>query len=89
MDSAATDLLLYDARTGRVTTPDVMGAVQRSMGKHCVLTYRGVLGFDSRDRIRISVADYEDDNGRDTFCIKGRAAWLYDPRRRRAQRVSK
>lgn len=89
MDSGGTDLLLYDARSGIVNTPDVMSAVQRAMGKHCVLTYRGVAGFDALDRISMVLADYEDDNGRETFCIDGTAGWLYDPRHRRAQALPK
>lgn len=89
MDSGATTLLLYDSRSGKVSTPDVLGAVQRAMKKHCELGYRAVFGFDSQDRIRMRLADYEDDNGRETSCINGTADWLYDLSSGQAHRVSK
>ncbi len=78
-DNFSRALLLYDAKSGQVTQPDVIGLVQSRMRKGCSLQLLSIAGFDSEDRVRLRVADSYSEEGRDSSCVDGSAEWLYDP----------
>lgn len=78
-DYGSLGLLLYDSRTRKTSTPDVLKQVERTLGMHCSLDLRSVAGFDSRSRVVLRVADWRDDEGHASNCIQGVADWLYDP----------
>ena len=78
-DFGAVDFVLYDSNTKKSTTPDVLGAIAKKMGKHCVLTYRSFGGFDGRNRLILRIADWQNADERQTTCIEGTAEWLFDP----------
>jgi hypothetical protein len=78
-DSGGIGLLLYDAQSGKVTTPKVETAIQDTLGKRCVLRY-GITGFDARNRVKLQVTDWKDELGdKQSDCIHGTADWLIDP----------
>lgn len=78
-DSASLALLLYDSRTQATKTPAVIKQIEHRLGKRCFLGLRSVVGFDSRSRVVLRVADWIDEEGLSSNCIRGTADWLYDP----------
>lgn len=78
-DFGGLDLILYDSTTQKVITPNVLTAIAKSVRKRCILGYRSFRGFDAANRLVFQVADWQDDNGRQTYCINGTADWLFDP----------
>ena len=78
-DFGGLDFVLYDSTTQRVSTPDVLSAVGKRIGKQCLLGYNSFKGFDASNRLILRVADWQDDNGRETQCIEGTAEWLFNP----------
>ncbi|MGI8746261.1 MAG: hypothetical protein ACR2NN_27510 [Bryobacteraceae bacterium] len=78
-DAGGLDFVLYDSTTRKVSTPNVLGTIEKSIRKHCNLGYRSFKGFDARNRLVLRVADWQDDNGRETYCVAGTAEWLFDP----------
>jgi hypothetical protein len=78
-DFGGIDFLLYDSVANKVIIPNVAGMVAKKIGKHCVLGYAAFNGFDARNRLILQLADWQDDNGRETYCIQGTAEWLYNP----------
>jgi len=87
-DSASLALLLYDSHTQATKTPEVIKQIEHRLGKRCFLGLRSVVGFDSRSRVMLRVADWIDEEGRSSSCIpgpqSGTANWLYDPATGRA-----
>jgi len=78
-DSGGIGLLLYDTQSGKVSTPEVETAIQNTLRKRCALRY-GIMGFDGRNRVKLRVTDWVDELGdRQSQCIRGAAAWLFDP----------
>lgn len=77
-DFGGLDFLLYDSAAGAVSRPDVLGLIEKRLGKKCVLGYRSFAGFDAENRFIVGMADWADDNGRETHCIEGTAEWRYD-----------
>ncbi|MDQ6665564.1 MAG: hypothetical protein M3Z23_14375 [Acidobacteriota bacterium] len=78
-DFGGLDLVLYDSTTGTVSTPDVLGTIEKYLARKCVLGYGSFRGFDARNRIMMRVFDWQDDNGKETHCIDGTAEWLFNP----------
>jgi hypothetical protein len=78
-DNGSLGLLLYDGRTHSIRTPNVLGKIERRLGKKCSLGLRSVVGFDSQNRIVVRVSDWVDVEGDSSHCIQGTADWLYDP----------
>jgi hypothetical protein len=78
-DNASLGLLLYDGQTHAIRRPDVIGKIERRLGKKCSLGLRSVIGFDSRSRVVLRVSDWVDEVGDSSHCIRGTANWLYDP----------
>ncbi len=78
-DFGGLDFVLYDSTRQKVSTPDVLGAIGKSIGKHCVLDYRSFHGFDASNRLIVRVADSHDEEGRGTSCIADAADWLFNP----------
>jgi len=78
-DYASLDLLVYDAQHQSVKTPQVIKQIERRLGKRCEADLLSVVGFDSRSRIVLKVADRPDEEGHTSGCIQGTADWLYDP----------
>jgi hypothetical protein len=78
-DDASLALLLYDRRTQAIRTSGVTKGIERRLGKHCSVDLRSVVGFDSRNRVVLRVADRRDEEGHASDCIRGAGEWLYDP----------
>ncbi len=84
-DFGGIDFILYDSATQKVSTPDVLGIIAKKIGKRCLLGYHSFKGFNARNELILRVADWQDDNGRETHCIEGTAEWLFDPITGKAQ----
>jgi hypothetical protein len=78
-DNASQGLLLYNSQTQATTTPDVIGPIERTIGKSCSLYLRSIVGFDPNGRVVLRVSDWRDEEGKGSNCIEGTAEWLYDP----------
>ncbi len=78
-DAGGVDFLLYDSTTDNVSTPNVLGAIAKKIGKDCMLGYTSFYGFDTRNRLILRVADWEEPDYRETHCIEGTAEWLFNP----------
>jgi len=78
-DSGSLDLLVYDAQRQSIRTPRVIKQIERRLGKRCEADLLSVVGFDSRSRIVLKLADRTDEEGHASGCIRGTADWLYDP----------
>jgi hypothetical protein len=70
---------IYDATARRVLAPDILSSIQKHLGNGCGLEYRSFDGFDSQNRLIVSVADWKDEEGQGSSCIDRNARWIFDP----------
>ena len=80
-DAGATDFLLYDRKTGHVTAPNFVMAIEKQLRKRCETRVLSVIGFDKGNRVLLGLADNQEegDDKPSTDCFADSTDWAFDP----------
>lgn len=75
-DAGGMDVRLYDARTGRISTPDI-AAIGNSL-PGCEIFISAIRGFDRKNRLVLSVSQSNDPPG-EGACPEETRDWVFSP----------